>query len=102
MTQGTAALVSTYSAVENMRREYGTGMTNAFTARAYRNAGMTDVTPEIAGMIHEANRLVVQGAVDIHADRQQAEHRAEIAISGSAQVNYGHPPSNDEKSQAAA
>lgn len=102
MTQGTAALVENYSAVESMRAEYGTDMTNAFTARSYRNAGMPAVTPEVAGLIHEANRLVVQGKVNIGSDRSAAEARSDIAVGKTTQVRQVNASGNDSSNRDAA
>lgn len=99
---GTANLASTYTATEELRKDLGTDMASAFIARSFRNAGMTDATPEFVAKLHDANRLVVQGKVDILGDIQTATQRSDIVVHGSKPVANPAPASSNDQDQAAA
>jgi len=99
---GTADLLTTYSATEELRADLGTPMANAFIAKSFRDAGMTDASPEFADQWHRANRMVVRGAVDIPGQIESATNRSDIIVRGDArpvapvQQNAGNNSQNQD------
>lgn len=79
---GTANLIATYSAAEDLRRDLGAPMANAFLAHSFRKAGMHDATPEFADQWHQANRMIVGGEADITGDIAQAKARSDVIVRG--------------------
>lgn len=101
---GTADLLTTYSATEELRTDLGTPMANAFIAKSFRDAGMTDASPEFADQWHRANRMIVRGDVDIPGEIESATRRSDLIVRGDARpvAPAQKPAGNNSQNQDAA
>lgn len=101
---GTASLLETYSATQELRQDLSAPMANAFIASSFRKAGMAEATPEFVNQWHRANTMVVRGEVNVPGDIAAAQNRADIIVHGDSrpvappQTNAG----NNDKQQDAA
>lgn len=102
---GTANLIETYSETENLRRDLSAPMANAFIANSFRNAGMDSATPEFVDQWHQANRMIVNGTVNVTEDIARAKARSDVIVSRgmSAPVAPSQKPAgNNDQNQDAA
>jgi len=101
---GTASLLETYSEVEDLRHDLGAPMASSFLANSFRKAGLPDATPEFAELWHQANGLIVRGAVDIPGDIDRAKARSDVIVQRS--MALVEPPQtsagNSDQNQDAA
>lgn len=101
---GTANLLETYSATQELRQDLSAPMANAFIASSFRKAGMADASPEFVDQWHRANTMVVRGDVNITGDIAAAQKRADIIVHGDSrsvappQTSAGN---NDQQKDAA-
>lgn len=99
---GTASLLETYSATEDLRHDLGAPMANAFLASSFRKAGMSNATPEFAEQWHQANGMVIRGDVNIPGDIARSKARSDVIVHRSMgsvappQKNAGNSDQNQD------
>ena len=94
---GTANLITTYSETESLRNDLSAPMANAFIAHSFRNAGMPNATPEFVDQWHQANRMIVRGAVYIAEDIARAQARSNVIVNR-ANASVAPPQTSAENS----